>query len=290
MIKQLTIFGVGLIGGSLAMALRQAGYCEQIVGCSRSADHLQRAQDLGVIDRFSTDPAEAVKDADMVLLAVPMRAMRAVLESIEPALSESAIITDAGSTKVSVIREVEAVFGTEFDRFVAGHPIAGREKTGVEAALVDLFTSRRVILTPVAYTNPQATESVRAMWQQTGAVVESMNPELHDQVLAGTSHLPHVLAFSFVDTLHQSPQSSDILRYAAGGFKDFSRIASSDPVMWRDICLTNSDAVVGMIEAMRDNLGQFADLIRAQDAEGLEEVMGRAKQVRDDYMARYDVR
>lgn len=290
MIKQLTIFGVGLIGGSLAMALRQAGYCEQIVGCSRSAVHLQRAQDLGVIDRFSTDPAEAVKDADMVLLAVPMRAMRAVLESIKPALSESAIITDAGSTKVSVIREIEAVFGAEFDRFVAGHPIAGREKTGVEAALVDLFTSRRVILTPMAYTNPQAVESVRAMWQQTGAVVESMNPELHDQVLAGTSHLPHVLAFSFVDTLHQSPQSSDILRYAAGGFKDFSRIASSDPVMWRDICLTNSDAVVGMIEAMRDNLGQFADLIRAQDAEGLEEVMGRAKQVRDDYMARYDVR
>lgn len=290
MIKQLTIFGVGLIGGSLAKALRKAGYCQEIVGCSRSTEHLQRAQDLGVIDRFTTDAQAAVKGADVVLLAVPMRAMRPVLESIKPALEAGAIITDAGSTKCSVIAEVEQVFGAEFDRFVAGHPIAGREKAGVDAALEDLFMGRRTILTPMSYTNTEAVQAIEAMWQQAGSVVEHMSPELHDQVLAGTSHLPHILAFSFVDMLRQAPQSEDILRYAAGGFKDFSRVASSDPVMWRDICLTNSDAILDMIEAMRDNLGNFADLIRQQDADGLKDVMSKSKAARDDYLARYDVR
>jgi prephenate dehydrogenase len=284
-IKKLVIFGVGLIGGSLALALRQANYCQQIVGCSRNAEHLQKAVDLGVIDSFTLDPQDAVRDADMVLLAVPMGAMGKLLQQIKPVLPADAILTDAGSTKGSVVAEVEQVFGKDFTRFVPGHPIAGREKSGVEAAIPDLYIKRRVILTPLPHTDADALASVEAMWQVTGAVLEQMPVELHDQVLAATSHLPHVLAFSLVDTLLNLPMREDIFRYAAGGFRDFTRIASSDPVMWRDICLTNKTAIVDMISKLQADLSEFAALMEQQDGDALYERMSRAKQARDSYMA-----
>ena len=289
MIKKLVIFGVGLIGGSLALALRQAGYCETIVGCSRNAAHLQQAVDLGVIDSFTLDPQAAVRDADMVLLAVPMGAMGALLQQIKPALPADAILTDAGSTKGSVVAEVSQVFGADYARFVPGHPIAGREKSGVEAAIPDLYQNRRVILTPLAHTDADAVAKVEAMWRVTGALLEQMPVALHDQVLAATSHLPHVLAFSLVDTLLNMPQREDILRYAAGGFRDFTRIASSDPIMWRDICLTNKDAILTMINAYQHNLSEFAAFIAAQDAPALLARMERAKQARDNYVAQTQV-
>lgn len=285
MIRKLVIFGVGLIGGSLALALRQAGYCQQVVGCSRNAAHLQKAIELGVIDHFTLDPQEAVQDADMVLLAVPMGAMRTILQQIQPALPADAILTDAGSTKGSVVAEVEQVFGEDFSRFVPGHPIAGREQSGVEAAIPDLYVKRRVILTPSAHTDAQAIAAVQAMWQATGAVVEHMPVALHDQVLAATSHLPHVLAFSLVDTLLNLPMCEDIFRYAAGGFRDFTRIASSDPTMWRDICLTNHAAIVEMINKLQADLSEFAALMQAQDGDALYARMLRAKQARDAYIA-----
>lgn len=285
MIKKLVIFGVGLIGGSLALALRQAGYCATIVGCSRNAAHLQQAVNLGVIDSFTLDPQAAVRDADMVLLAVPMGAMGALLQQIKPALPADAILTDAGSTKGSVVAEVAQVFGADYARFVPGHPIAGREKSGVEAAIPDLYHNRRVILTPLAHTDAGAVAKVEEMWRVTGALLEQMPVALHDQVLAATSHLPHVLAFSLVDTLLSMPQREDILRYAAGGFRDFTRIASSDPVMWRDICLTNKDAILTMINAYQRNLGEFAAFIAEQDAPALLSRMERAKQARDNYVA-----
>ncbi|WGZ92450.1 MAG: prephenate dehydrogenase/arogenate dehydrogenase family protein [Candidatus Thiothrix putei] len=288
MIKKLVIFGVGLIGGSLALALREAHFCETVVGCSRNAVHLQKAVELGVIDSFSLDPAEAVRDADMVLLAVPMGAMRYLLQQIKPALSADAILTDAGSTKGSIVAEVAQVFGADFPRFVPGHPIAGREKSGVEAAIPDLYVNRRVILTPQAHTDADAVAKVEAMWRVTGALLEQMPVELHDQVLAATSHLPHVLAFSLVDTLLNMPQREDILRYAAGGFRDFTRIASSDPVMWRDICLTNRAAILEVINAFQHNLGEFAALIEAQDGEALHKRMTHAKQARDNYVAQFE--
>ncbi|MBU0656533.1 MAG: prephenate dehydrogenase/arogenate dehydrogenase family protein [Gammaproteobacteria bacterium] len=288
MIKKLVIFGVGLIGGSLALALREADYCQTIVGCSRNAAHLQKAVDLGVIDSFTLDPQEAVQDADVVLLAVPMGAMGRLLQQIKPALPAEAILTDAGSTKGSIVAEVEQVFGKDYSRFVPGHPIAGREKSGVEAAIPDLYHERRVILTPLPHTDPDAVAKVEAMWKVTGAMLESMPVALHDRVLAATSHLPHVLAFSLVDTLLNMPQREDILRYAAGGFRDFTRIASSDPVMWRDICLTNSEAILAMIAAFQNNLGEFAALIREQDAEALHMRMEKAKQARDNYVAQFE--
>ncbi|HPY39945.1 MAG TPA: prephenate dehydrogenase/arogenate dehydrogenase family protein, partial [Thiolinea sp.] len=188
MIKKLVIFGVGLIGGSLALALREANYCQQIVGCGRSAESLQKAIDLGVIDSYSLDPQTAVRDADMVLLAVPMGAMQAVLEQIKDALPKNCILTDAGSTKGSIVEQVRAVMGADYTQFVPGHPVAGREKSGVEAAVVDLYQGRRVILTPTPTTNPRALESVAAMWEVTGALVEQMPVTMHDQVLAATSH------------------------------------------------------------------------------------------------------
>ena len=288
MINKLVIFGVGLIGGSLALALREVHACRTVVGCSRNAAHLQKAIDLGVIDAYELDPQAAVQDADMVLLAVPMGAMRPLLAQIKPVLPAQAILTDAGSTKSSVVAEVNEIMGMDFTRFVPGHPIAGREQSGVEAAVPSLYQGRRVVLTPQAHTDVDALARVTAMWQLTGAQVEQMPVALHDEVLAATSHLPHVLAFSLVDTLLNMPQREDILRYAAGGFRDFTRIASSDPVMWLDVCLFNSEAILQMISALQTNLGEFADLIRAQDGQSLHDRMAKAKQARDNYVARFE--
>ncbi len=288
-INKLVIFGVGLIGGSLALALRNAGYCRQITGCSRSAENLQQAVDLGVIDSYTLDPQQAVQGADMVFLAVPIGAMSTVLEQIMPALEPEAILTDGGSAKTAIVEAAQAVLSDEMmSRFVPGHPIAGRERSGVEAALGDLYAGRRIILTPLAETDTSAVARVTAMWQATGAIIEQMPMALHDEVLAATSHLPHVLAFSLVDTLLGMPQREDILRYAAGGFKDFTRIASSDPVMWRDICLHNRAAILDMITAMQANLNEFAGLIREQNGDGLLQRMASSKQARDHYVAQLD--
>lgn len=289
MIKKLVVFGVGLIGGSLALALRSAGYCHQVVGCSRNAGHLQRAVELGVIDSYSLDPQEAVRGADMIFLAVPVGAMQTVLQQIKPTLEKDAVLTDGGSAKGAIVAAARTTLGEDsLSRFVPGHPIAGRERSGVDAALVDLYHNKRVILTPLAETHDTATGAVTAMWQAAGALVENMPVQLHDEVLAATSHLPHVLAFSLVDTLLKRPQSEDILRYAAGGFKDFTRIASSDPVMWRDICLHNDAAVLDMIRAVQENLGDFAALIEAKDGDGLLQLMSTSKQARDRYIAQLD--
>ncbi|HIO91328.1 MAG TPA: prephenate dehydrogenase/arogenate dehydrogenase family protein [Leucothrix mucor] len=284
MIRQLTIFGVGLIGGSLALALKKAGYCEQVVGCSRSAEHLQRAVDLGVIDRYTLDPAAAVKGADMILLAVPMGAMQMVFASIADHLEDDAVITDAGSAKGSVVSAAQAAFGEVPTRFVPGHPIAGREKSSVEAAIADLYIDHKVILTPLESTDINAVKKVREMWEVTGAEVETLEVKQHDAVLAATSHLPHILAFSFVNSLSESAVSDEVFHYIAGGFKDFSRIASSDPVMWRDICLENKQAVLTALDDFQQNLADLADMIVEEDGDALLEAFMHAKTVRDKHV------
>ena len=284
MIRQLTIFGVGLIGGSLALALKKAGYCQQIVGCSRSADHLQRAVDLGVIDRYTLDPAEAVKGADMILLAVPMGAMQTVFKSIVNHLEDDAVITDAGSAKGSVVVAAKAAFGEVPRFFVPGHPIAGREKSTVEAAIDDLYIDHKVILTPLEQTSKEALQKVQKMWEVAGAEIEMLDVSEHDAVLAATSHLPHILAFSFVNSLSESAVSEKVFHYIAGGFKDFSRIASSDPVMWRDICLENKQAVLTALNDFQQNLSDLSDLIIDEDGDALLEAFAHAKAVRDKYV------
>lgn len=282
MIKQLTIFGVGLIGGSLALALKKAGYCETIVGCSRNADHLQRAVDLGVIDRFTLDPKEAVKGADMILLAVPLRAIKPVLESIVDHVEDDAIISDAGSAKGSVVKAVKDAYGDRnYDYFVPAHPIAGREKSSVEAAIVDLYIDQKVVLTPLKTTNTDAIKRVKKMWKTAGAIVEILDVKQHDDVLAATSHLPHVLAYSLVNTLSKSQYGDAVFDYAAGGFKSFSRIASSDPVMWRDICLENKDAILAALNDYQQDLSDLSELISAEEGDELEKLFAHSKKTRD---------
>jgi prephenate dehydrogenase len=285
MINKLAIFGVGLIGGSLALALRKVGYCNTIVGCSRNADHLQRAVDLGVIDSYTLDPKEAVKGADMILLAVPMSATQKVLESFIGSIEDDAVITDAGSAKGSAVEAAKAAFGGRVPiNFVPGHPIAGREKSSVEAAIDDLYIDQKVVLTPVDRTDTAAVLRVMKMWQTAGAQVEILDVEQHDNVLASTSHLPHILAFSLVNTLSKSEYGDAVFNYAAGGFKSFSRIASSDPVMWRDICLENKEALLNALNRYQQNLSDLAELIKNEDSDTLLDKFASAKSERDKHI------
>lgn len=283
MIQRLCIIGVGLIGGSLARALRQADACKEIVGAGRDPRHLQQAVDLGVIDRFDTDIAAAVKDADMVFVSVPVGAMAAVFSALKDNLSDSAVLTDGGSAKGSVIAAAEQAFGQVPAQFVPGHPIAGTERSGVAASVPDLYRDRRVILTPLPRTDGKAIARVRAMWEATGATVTEMEPTHHDEVLAATSHLPHVLAFALVESLARLHDKREIFEYAAGGFRDFTRIASSDPDMWRDICLANADAILVMIERFSTDLQVLADAVRDHDSDRLAQIFTAAKQARDGF-------
>jgi len=237
MINRLAIIGVGLIGGSLSLALKKKGAVNEVVGYARSEEARSQALELGIIDQAAGSLAEAVASADMIFIAVPMGAMAEVFDGIAEHLNPEAIITDGGSAKSQVVDAARQALGDKFRQFVPGHPIAGTEKSGPSAAFAELYQDHRVVLTPVADTDSAATARVKAMWQLTGAEVFEMDLAHHDTVLAATSHLPHVLAFNLVGMLAERDDCDDVLRYAAGGFRDFSRIASSDAVMWRDICL-----------------------------------------------------
>jgi len=284
MIRKLVIIGVGLIGGSLARALREQGAVGEIVGCGRGKENLEKAVELGVIDRYTHDAGEAVKDADMIFLAVPLGAMAATFAAIKPHLADDAIMTDGGSVKGCLIRDAEAVFGTVPSNFVPGHPIAGTEHNGVEASFPELYQNRRIILTPLTTTNPDALQRVTDMWQLCGAEVTNMDVEHHDEVLAATSHLPHMLAFSLVDSLAQMKENDEIFRYAAGGFRDFTRIASSNPVMWRDICLANQNALGNMLHRFADEITDLANALKEGDGKHLLDTFERAKAARDRYV------
>lgn len=284
MFKQLTIIGVGLIGGSLARAVRQVNGCQEIVGCSRDSGHLQQARDLGVIDRFDTDISRAVRGADMVVVAVPLGVMGNVFQAMKGGLETDAVVTDVGSAKGSVVSCARQTLGAHLTRFVPAHPIAGTERSGVTASLAGLFEDRTVILTPLSETEADALARVRKLWEMTGARLTEMSVDHHDQILAATSHLPHLLAYSLVDALALLDDSEEIFRYAAGGFRDFTRIASSDPVMWRDICLNNRDAILSALDHYSLRLGQLRHAIEQADANGIFEIFARAKDVRDRQM------
>ena len=283
MIKQLTIIGVGLIGGSLARALKRASAVDEVVGAGRDAQHLQQALTLGVVDRIETDLAAAVQGADIVVVATPVGATETVFRSIAPALSADTILTDVGSTKASVVAAAQAAFGRLPENFVPAHPIAGTEKSGVEASFAELFEGRRIILTPTENSALQAIIQVRTMWEQTGAKVVETDVEHHDDVLAATSHLPHLLAFSLVDTLAKLDAKQEVFEYAAGGFRDFSRIASSDPEVWHDICLHNSAALLKMLERFEVDLDKLRQAIADNDSDYLLQVFKRAKAARDQF-------
>ncbi len=281
MISKLVVIGVGLIGGSLACALRKAGKVERVVGVGRGIANLEQAVALGVIDSYSQDAAQAVADADMVVIGATLGSTADILARIAPALGPHAIVTDVGSTKASVVAAARAALGAQFSRFVPGHPIAGTEHSGAQAAFAELYVGHRVILTPEADTDAQALATVQSMWQATGARVTQMSVTDHDRVLAATSHLPHMLAFTLVDLLAEASDADDIFAFAAGGFRDFTRIASSNPEMWRDIALANRDALLTICGAYAARLERLMQALRDGDGATLELSFKRAKQARD---------
>ena len=283
MIRRLCIIGAGLIGGSLARDLRRLGKVGEIVGSSRHTSNLERAVALGVIDRFDTDAARAVAGADMVVVAVPLGAMTEVFERIREAAAEDAVITDVGSAKGSVVAAARDGLGPRYARFVPAHPVAGTEHSGVEASVEYLFEQRRVILTPFPETDADALGRVSRMWEAVGAEVIEMDATRHDEVLAATSHLPHMLAYTLVDVLGGMKERADIFRFSAGGLRDFTRVASSDPQMWHDICQANRDALVDVLECFSADLGRLGDAIRRGDGEFVRSVFVRAKAIRDRY-------
>jgi prephenate dehydrogenase len=284
-IEKLAIIGVGLIGGSVALALREAGVVREVVGCGRGKDNLVKALQLGILDHYTHRVEEAVQGADMVLLAMPLGAMRETLARMRDKLEPNAVVTDAGSVKGSVVEDLRAVYGDELpDFFVPGHPIAGTERSGAEAAFASLYRNRRVILTPLPGTAVSALSAVEKMWRQCGAEITRMSVEHHDEILAATSHLPHMLAYSLVDSLARLKENDEIFRYAAGGFRDFTRIASSNPVMWRDICLANKEALGVMLTRFADELHELASVLKQEDGDGLLAIFERAKRARDQYI------
>lgn len=282
-IGKLCIIGVGLIGGSVARALRECNCVDSIVGAGRNEQNLQRAEDLGVIDAYALDLAKAVEGADVVLVAVPLGAMQHVFEQIKPHLAKTTIVTDVGSAKQSVIAAAQQTLNSLSPMFVPGHPIAGTEKSGVEASFAELFQHRRVILTPDSQTDKTALNKVKLLWQACGAQVMEMDALHHDAVLAATSHLPHMLAYALVDTLARMDDSQEIFDYAAGGFRDFTRIASSDPLMWHDICLANREQLVKVMRAYSDDLHRLCDAMEQGDGEFLKSTFTRAKNARDKF-------
>ncbi len=281
---RLCIIGVGLIGGSIAKAARKHGLCREIVGVDSDAGNLQSARLEGVIDIAAANIPEGAANADMVVIATPVGAFETVFDALRPVWSEPAVYTDAGSTKQNVIEAARSLFGEVPSNFVPGHPIAGAERSGVEAATDDLYAGKRVILTPLPGTDIGALERVENFWSAMGANVSSMEPSHHDEVLAATSHLPHVLAFTLTHMLGRMDEQQEIFRYAAGGFRDFTRIASSDPKMWLDICLANREHIIPLISRLGNELKDVAALMQNRSAEELFEYFAEARNARQRYL------
>ncbi|MDN2661099.1 bifunctional prephenate dehydrogenase/3-phosphoshikimate 1-carboxyvinyltransferase [Neptunomonas sp. CHC150] len=282
-INRILVIGLGLIGGSLAKALKRKQFATLIAGFDMSPDEVRQGLELDVIDEGFNELAACVPIADLIVLAVPVKATHQVLEQIKPLLSSHTIITDVGSTKANVVAAARDVFGTIPSGFIPGHPIAGSEKSGVIASDDQLFVKHKIILTPLPESDPSAVQQVARMWQATGAEVLQMAVERHDEVLAATSHLPHILAFSLVDTLAREQDSTEIFRYAAGGFRDFTRIAASDPTMWHDICIANKQQLLNQIDNFTAGLAELRTAIEHTDSQAMTGVFTRAKAAREHF-------
>jgi prephenate dehydrogenase len=279
-LKSIAVVGVGLIGGSFALAMRRAGVAAKIVGADRDGQALERAAALGVIDAVAESVSEAAACADLVFVSVPVRAMGAVLHDVAQGLGPDAIVTDAGSTKADVVRTAAHELHEKMPRFVPGHPIAGRESSGVESAVADLFRNARVVLTPQEGTAPKATELVRSCWEACGARVTVMEAAAHDRIFASVSHLPHLLAFALVSEIISRPDGAELMGYAAGGFRDFTRIAASSPEMWRDIALSNREALLEELDRYAARMALFRELVAKSDGPGLQRLMNEARNAR----------
>jgi len=314
-LNKVVIFGVGLIGGSFARALKQAGAVRQIVGVDRSDAFLARALELGIIDsaaqpgKSGSDPrvrpehaaaagqgsdpwvrpgftgfGDAIAGADLVLLAAPVAQTARILTAILPHLDAATVVTDAGSTKSDVVAAARAVMGERVSQFVPGHPIAGRETNGPDAAIVDLYKGKKTVLTPLAENDPAAVERVANAWKACGAIIHTLTPEDHDKVFAAVSHLPHLLAYALVDDIERKPHSDLLFQYAASGFRDFTRIAGSSPEMWRDISLANQAALLTELDAYLAQLTRLRASLAAGDAAALEATYANAQRARRQWI------
>ena len=286
MFKRLCLIGVGLIGGSIAKAACAHQLAQTIVGVGRQADlvNLKRAKSLQVIDEFYTDIETAVADADCIIIATPVTSTKAIFEQLKPFWCEQTIYSDVGSTKGSVIIAAQQVFGFVPPNFIPAHPIAGAEQSGVDAALIDLFLNKRLILTPTEKTDTQAMHTMRLFWEKMGAIVSEMAVVQHDHVLAATSHLPHILAFALVDMLGHRDTQEDIYKYAAGGFRDFTRIAASDPSMWQAICVANQLEISALIDQFKSELTNIQHLLETNNESALFELFSFANQARQQFL------
>ena len=284
--KRVAMIGIGLINGSLARVLRRDGLADEIVACARREETVRQAKELGLADRTTTDPGEAVIGADLVVIGTPPGAAGTIAKAIASTLDRQAIITDVGSIKRKVIEDVTPHLPFP-GRFVPGHPVAGSEKSGPDAGFDTLFEGRHCILTPIAETEPEALEKVRALWQVAGSAVSVMTPDHHDRILAITSHLPHLIAYTIVGTVAdlEEHQQSEVLRFSAGGFTDSTRLAGSDPVMWRDIFLHNKDAILEMLGRFTEDLTALQRAIRWDDGETLEALFTRTREIRRGVIA-----
>jgi len=283
-LAKLVVYGVGLIGGSFALALKEAGAVGRVVGMGRSRENLQQALAGGAIDAIGRDDREALAGADLVLLAMPVGQMGPIMQRIAPVLEPQTVVTDAGSTKRDVVALASRHLPGTLSRFVPAHPIAGAERSGAAAARADLFRDRHLIMTPIEGSDEEAVERVRRAWSVAGMRVSTMEAAHHDRVLAAVSHLPHVLSYALVHELSKRPDAERLFALAAGGFRDFTRIAASSPEMWRDICVSNRDLILAELAFYRIELERLAALLEAADAPALEALFARARSARSRWL------
>ena len=279
--NRVALIGIGLIGSSIARVMKRDGLADTIVACARTDKTLETALALGIADETTTDPAEAARDADLVIICTPVSTYGAIAERIAPALKPGAIVTDVGSVKAAAIAAVLPHL-PEGVHFVPGHPIAGTENSGPESGFDTLFEGRWFLITPVPGGDPAAVETVAALWRQAGSNIDFLEPKHHDQVLAITSHLPHLIAYTIVGTATDLEDhiKSEVIKYSASGFRDFTRIAASDPVMWRDIFISNRDAVLEMLGRLSEDLAGLQRAIRIGDGDTLEALFRRTREIR----------
>jgi prephenate dehydrogenase len=290
MFNKLCIIGVGLIGGSVARAARKQGLSKTILGFGREDDlvNLQTAKQLGVIDDYCLNISEAVTNADCIVIATPVGAIESVFTLLKPLWNEKVIYTDVGSTKINVITAAERVFGYVPDNLVPAHPIAGAEQSGAVASVDDLFINKRLIITPDKSTRPDMVQTMRKFWERLGTQVAIMDATHHDAILAATSHLPHIVAFALVDMLGHKDEQSEIFKYAASGFRDFTRIASSDPTMWLDICIANKNEIIPLIQQLKVELDKVESLLDSNDNQQLFNIFTYAGKARQRFLDLYE--
>jgi len=282
--ERVAIVGVGLIGGSFGLALKAAKRCGHVVGAGRSAANMKVAMERGAIDSFEADAGKAAANADLVLVATPVAQIEKIFLAIKPNLKPGAAVTDAGSTKRDVVAAARRALGARLAQLAPAHPIAGAEKSGAAAASAELFRGRRVVLTPLPETDAGAAEKVAAAWGACGARLSRMTPEEHDGVFAAVSHLPHVLAYALVSDIAGRPDAARLFGYAAGGFRDFTRIASSHPEMWRDICVANRDGLLREIDSYEQKLEDMKVMLQKADALALERLFSDARAARERWL------